>query len=121
MEPESREPSDSPDGASRSGLNQDTPVMVRHQETSLQAPMAAALPFTVSGQVLWDDGRPAAGVAMQAVDQDLRGQEVLGQATTDGDGRYTIAYVATQFARAEKASADLVVHVLNAAGAPIAT
>jgi hypothetical protein len=51
------------------------------------------------------------GAVVQASDKDLRGEEPLGQALTDQQGRYEINYTAEQFRRAEKGSADLIVRV----------
>jgi hypothetical protein len=53
---------------------------------------------------------------VQAFDRDLRNEQVLGKAQTDGKGFYEIRYTTDQFARAEKANADLLVRVYNAAG-----
>src|SRR5579864_2818916 len=75
--------------------------------------------FVVKGQVRHSDGSPLPGLLVTAVDQDLRGQETLGKpATTDQDGQYQIAYTAGDFARAEKATADLIVYVKLAGPTP---
>jgi hypothetical protein len=76
--------------------------------------------FVVRGQVRYSDGKPFVGVQVRAVDRDLRREQPLGQQTTDDGGRYEIRYQATAFSRAEKASADLVVRVVNAGGQVIA-
>jgi len=65
--------------------------------------------FVVRGQVRHADGSPFTGAQVQAFDRDLRREQVLGQQTTDTAGRYEIRYPTAAFARAEKASADLVV------------
>lgn len=65
----------------------------------------------VEGTVRGSDGVPVAGLVVQAFDQDLRSRQVLGRATTDGAGRYVIAYSADRFARAEKGYADVVIQV----------
>jgi hypothetical protein len=70
--------------------------------------------FVVKGQVRHSDGSPLPGLIVSAVDVDLRGEEPLGTATTDQQGQYQITYTAAQFARAEKATADLVVRVRGA-------
>ncbi|MBP1692559.1 MAG: hypothetical protein H6Q37_442, partial [Chloroflexi bacterium] len=72
--------------------------------------------FVVRGTVSYIDGSPAAGLLVQAFDRDLRNEQVLGKAQTDGKGFYEIRYTTDQFARAEKANADLLVRVYNAAG-----
>ena len=65
----------------------------------------------VEGTVRGSDGVPVAGLVVQAFDQDLRSRQALGRATTDGAGRYVIAYSADRFARAEKGYADVVIQV----------
>src|SRR6266542_2095000 len=70
----------------------------------------------VRGQVLSVDGKPVAGNSVRAFDQDLRSEEMLGETKTGTDGRYEISYKASQFRRAEKKSADLVVRVLDDRG-----
>ena len=72
-------------------------------------------PFVVRGQVR-QDGHPLSGILIAAVDKDLRSEELLGQAMTDEQGRYEIAYTAAQFSRAEKGSADLIVRAQDSAG-----
>ena len=72
--------------------------------------------LSVSGRVTDAGGVAAAGLTVIAVDRDMRREEPLGSTTTDGDGRYRISYSATQFTRAEKGSADLVVRVMGADG-----
>ncbi len=76
--------------------------------------------FIVRGVVRQADARPLSGAIVVAVDQDLRGEEALGQTTTNADGQYEIRYTANQFARAEKGTADLIVRALNAAGTVLA-
>jgi hypothetical protein len=79
----------------------------------------AAPQFVVKGQVRHSDGNPVPGLIVIAVDQDLRGQQTLGQpATTDQDGQYAITYTAADFNRAEKATADLIVYVKIAGPTP---
>src|SRR6266542_113228 len=48
-------------------------------------------PFVVRGQVR-RDGHPLSGILIEAVDKDLRREEELGQAITDGAGSYEITY-----------------------------
>ena len=84
--------------------------------------------FVVQGQVTWPDGRPVIGIAVRAVDQDLRTEQPLGrfapdfrdETRTDAAGHYEIAYSAGQFARAEDDTADLIVRALDAAGTVVA-
>jgi hypothetical protein len=75
--------------------------------------------YHVKGQVQWVDGRLAAGVVVRAFDKDLRHEEVLGQAKTDVGGNYDIAYSASQFRRAEKKGADLVIRVFRPTEEPL--
>ncbi len=72
--------------------------------------------FIVRGHIRQQDERPLAGATVVAVDQDLRGEEILGQTTTNQDGYYEIRYTADKFARAEKGTADLVVRAFAADG-----
>lgn len=69
--------------------------------------------FSVQGQVRLRDQRPVAAVFVRAFDKDLRSEELLGEAVTDGQGHYEIQYTARQFRRVEKKNADLIVRVFN--------
>src|SRR5713101_1789434 len=79
--------------------------------------------FIVQGNIFLEDRRPVSGVLVRAVDKDLpsrdlrgngrRSEEPLGEARTDMQGHYEIAYTAGQFLRAEKESADLVIRVFG--------
>src|SRR5215212_7730230 len=73
--------------------------------------------FAVAGQVKLQNGQPADGLLVRAFDRDLRREELLGEATTGQDGRYTIDYSDDMFTRAEKNSADLVVRAYAPDGA----
>lgn len=72
--------------------------------------------MTVRGQVADALGRPLASALVRAFDKDLRSEQLLGEQTTEADGHYQIQYIRDQFRRAEKATADLIVHVLDADG-----
>lgn len=76
--------------------------------------------YRVQGTVRLSDGFPAAGFGVAAFDRDLRSEQALGQGRTDRRGSYLIPYSESQFARAEKANADLVVRVLAADGSVLA-
>lgn len=53
-------------------------------------------------------------VTIEVYDCDLRNKELLGQTTTSQDAaHYEVSYGQFQFARAEKASADLIIRVLG--------
>jgi hypothetical protein len=77
-------------------------------------PTQNGAPFVVQGQVRQGDGSVVSDALVRAFDRDLRSEELLGEAKTDRDGHYKIAYTAGQFKRAEKQSADLIVRVLDA-------
>ena len=62
--------------------------------------------LVVHGTVRLTDSRPLAGVIVTAFNQDLRRQEVLGEASTGPDGQYHINYTAAQYP--EVGAADLV-------------
>lgn len=76
--------------------------------------------FIVNGLVRQQDGRGVPNVTVKAYDQDLRSQELLGEAITTENGAYEIGYSADQFARAEKKSADLLVRVFSPDGVQLA-
>lgn len=57
-------------------------------------------------------GKPIEGIWVAVYDRDLRHEQWLGEATTKG-GKYEVSYTQEQFARAEKAHADIVVKVLD--------
>jgi hypothetical protein len=70
--------------------------------------------FVVSGTVRRSDDQPAAGALIRAYDQDLRKKQLLGKATADAKGHYSISYTSRKFLVAEKTGADLYVVVVNA-------
>ncbi|MDP1948655.1 MAG: neuraminidase-like domain-containing protein [Nitrospirota bacterium] len=74
--------------------------------------------FVVSGQVMYADKRPAAGVKVVALDLDVAGENNLGTALTDAKGRFSIVYSAALYQRsvAEKGGPELVVRVYNEQG-----
>jgi peptidoglycan hydrolase-like protein with peptidoglycan-binding domain len=97
----------------------DKPKQDDQQQTDGKPPL-----FIVRGQVRETDGTAVAGNIVRAFDKDLpslRGEEELGKATTDKDGRYEITYTAEQFRRAEKKTADLIVRVFNEGPTPVAS
>lgn len=89
-------------------------------ETVQEDPPIGGPSFTVSGNIYQADGRPLAGVMVRAFDRDMRSEEFLGEQTTEGDGFYMILYYASQFKRAEKGSADLLIRVYDANGRELA-
>ena len=84
--------------------------------------------YVVWGHVTWADGSPVVGIAVRAVDQDLRVEQPLGphapsfttETRTDAWGAYEIRYWRAQFARAEIATADLIVRALDRTGMVVA-
>lgn len=72
--------------------------------------------LVVRGTVREAGGKPAQNAFVRAYDQDLRKKQLLGKATTDAAGHYSIAYTSRKFLRAEKGRADLRVVVVSAKG-----
>lgn len=75
--------------------------------------------FVVYGKVKLPNGEPAGGVLIRAFDRDLRSKELLGEATTQKDGKYRIQYSSEDFSKAEKHGADLIIRVHNELGLPL--
>ncbi len=76
----------------------------------------SAKSFVVKGLVVYADGKALADGLVRAFDKDLRSEELLGETTTDEEGRYAIHYNEEQFSRAELGSADLKVRTYNPDG-----
>lgn len=68
----------------------------------------------LSGSVKYSSGVVAAKMVVRAYDRDLRSEELLGDATTDKDGRYKIDYAAHVGSKQEFGTVDLVVRVFDA-------
>lgn len=62
---------------------------------------------------------PIPGLTVRAFDRDLRSEQLLGEATTDEQGRYTIAYTPDRFSRSDTGRADLVLRVFDETGAEL--
>lgn len=73
-------------------------------------------PRVVHGVVSLDDGTPVPNLRVVAMDRDFRAEQVLGEARTDDQGRYRIAYRGADAARAEKGAADLGIRVFATDG-----
>lgn len=71
--------------------------------------------FIVKGTIRQFDNKPFVGATVRAFDRDFRREELLGEKLTDHTGYYEISYSRTQFSRAEKDSADLIVRVYSEA------
>jgi len=77
--------------------------------------------FIVRGLVRRSDGRPLLDVIIRAHDQGLRKRSNLGEAKTDASGRYEIGYDKESLLDLERGSANLLVEVIGAGGATLAT
>lgn len=77
--------------------------------------------FRVSGSIRFANDLPASRTRVVASDRDLRNEQPLGEAQTDGDGAYRIEYSEKQFLNQERGTADLVVKVLDDDGSVLAT
>lgn len=64
-------------------------------------------------------GGTVPGVTVRAFDRDLRSEQLLGEDTTDEEGRYEITYTPGRFQRAERGGPDLVLRVFDARGAEL--
>jgi hypothetical protein len=76
--------------------------------------------FIVHGRVLQADGTPVAGITVKAVDKDVREESLLGETTTEANGRYSITYYTGQLSRPDKTAADLIVRAYDNAGNEVA-
>jgi hypothetical protein len=76
---------------------------------------------TVRGVVRDVWGNTLSDVPLTAYDLDLRDEQPLGQARSNGQGAYLISYEVRQFRKLEKGDADLVVKAFSAAGKVIAS
>ncbi|MFC6942705.1 hypothetical protein ACFQE8_22550 [Salinirubellus sp. GCM10025818] len=93
--------------------------MLRSDGTSVVPADGADGGSVVKGRIT-QDGTAASGLTVRAYDRDLRGHERLGEATTNADGRYRIAYGPDVFAAGERASADLLIRVYDEVGGRLA-
>ena len=71
--------------------------------------------FRVYGLLRNEYGEPLNNAIVQAFDRDMRSEQLLGNARTR-EGRYVIRYRRSQFIKAEKGLADLVMKVLSPEG-----
>ncbi|MCP4399234.1 MAG: hypothetical protein GY801_18270 [bacterium] len=69
--------------------------------------------YSVSGKVAKSDGVGISGLIVRAFDRDLRNESFLGETKTDDEGLYEIPYLRSQFTRADKGTADLVIRVFG--------
>lgn len=69
--------------------------------------------FLVTGHVWFIGDIPAVGIKVVAFDRDLRNEQLLGEAKTDGNGNYSIEYSDTEFLNQDRGTADLVVKAID--------
>ncbi|WP_022949759.1 Tc toxin subunit A-related protein [Methylohalobius crimeensis] len=72
--------------------------------------------YRVRGAITSASGLPVSGVQVRAFDRDMRHEQPLGEKQTDSKGFYEITYSRSQFRRAEKEHADLVIRVMDENG-----
>lgn len=72
-------------------------------------------PYKVYGNIQDAKGKFLSEIKVQALDKDLRTEQLLGEALVK-DGTYTIHYSPNQFKNAEKEQADLLIKVVNPEG-----
>jgi len=70
-------------------------------------------PNLVLGRVADKLNRPLSNLIVQAFDRDMRGEELLGESTTDIDGKYDIAWSHSQLSGRGKKEADIVIKVFT--------
>ena len=66
---------------------------------------------TLKGIIYNEFNEPMQRVLVKAFDRDLRAEELLGEATTDAKGQYSITYKDRRAAKAEKKTADVFLRV----------
>jgi hypothetical protein len=84
-------------------------------------PPPAPAPFTIRGQVLYANGNGLAGGIMRVFDQGLRNEKLLGEATTDGAGRYQISFSSEPFGLVRRTNVALVIRAFDAGGSLLAS
>jgi hypothetical protein len=87
-------------------------LLAKSGPTTLPPAADTGSEYTVRGTVT-QGGTPIGGVTVRAVDVDFRGEQRLGEATTDADGQYRIGYAEADFAADDRGSADVTVRVYN--------
>jgi hypothetical protein len=74
----------------------------------------ASIISTISGTIYDAFNAPVPNLSVQALDKDLRTEQLLGQAVTDANGHYTISYDASKFADSEYKTADIFIRIVEA-------
>ncbi|MEN6376361.1 MAG: hypothetical protein ABFD75_16485, partial [Smithella sp.] len=67
----------------------------------------------VFGRVVDRRNRPLANLLVQAYDRDMRSEELLGECSTNRDGKYEIEWSSSQLSGKERGTADIAVKVLT--------
>jgi hypothetical protein len=76
--------------------------------------------FIVRGTITDTRQQPIVGITVRAFDKDLPSlnrDELLGEAVTDAEGRYTVTFTEERFRRNERARADVYIVVVDREGA----
>ena len=108
-------------GLRPSGVVDEVTATAINREVDRPLRRPAPRTLVVRGAVSADDGAPAIGLTVRAFDRDMRGETVVGSATTDRGGAYEIRYELSELQRRDKEAADLVVRVLDASNEVLAT
>ena len=72
--------------------------------------------LSIRGTITLDNGRIPRQFSVEAVDQDLRREEVLGMTVVSNTGAFRISYSTADILRGERGSADLFIRVYDAQG-----
>ncbi|MEO8157222.1 MAG: neuraminidase-like domain-containing protein [Betaproteobacteria bacterium] len=90
----------------------------KRQTRSIETGKDSSAKYVVQGSVTHTDKSPAIGFKVIAFDKDIGGEDRLGDALTDKEGRYRIEYSDADFRRSPKESrgADVYVRVFSAGG-----
>ncbi len=109
----------------RSGLEGRSPGRV---DTETAARLNAALAaigalddpcmWCVRGRITHPGGAPATRLQVRAFDRDVSGEDLLGEATTDDDGHYSISYAESRFRRSasERGGPEIFIRVVDVSG-----
>jgi ABC toxin-like protein/neuraminidase-like protein len=84
-------------------------------------PPPAPAPFVVQGQVHYANGKGLVRGVVRAFHQGLRSEKLLGEAITDGSGRYQISFSSEQFGLVRQTNAALVTRAFDAGGSLLAS
>jgi hypothetical protein len=84
-------------------------------------PPPAPATFTIRGQVLYANGKGLVRGIVRVFDQGLRSEKLLGEAITDGSGRYQISFSSEQFSLVRQTNAALVIRAFDASGSLLAS